>query len=290
MLSNRIWRVLSEAHQLRRDRKLNPAYDEVAEDFRSAWRTQERVFMRELNTRRPQIELHEKRYTIGVSSADDWSPRIPIEEQQIIFFEPDDLFQVAIAQTIESMVDSLDAGYLAGLRAGANQAINDFAIGLTFDRQNPRALAYTENRAAAMVSRINETTRGQLRTVIRNAVRDGKSYQELASDIRGTFQGFRTPSPLKHIKDRAELVAVTEIGDAFEHGTEMMAREMQDLGQPMEKAWLTVGDERVDSGICGSNEGQGWIPLNETFGSGHTRPLGHPGCRCTDMIRVARAR
>ena len=72
---------------------------------------------------------------------------------------------------------------------------------------------------------------------------------------------------------------MTEIGDAYAEGNLIVAQELAAAGIEMEKAWSTVGDDKV-SELCAGNEAQGWIPLEDAFQSGHQRPLGHPGCRC----------
>ena len=82
------------------------------------------------------------------------------------------------------------------------------------------------------------------------------------------------------------LVAVTEVGNAYEAGTAGTIRQLEQTGLAMEKSWLTVGDDRVDD-ECAGNEAAGWIPATAAFPSGHDRPLAHPACRCTLLFRRA---
>ena len=84
--------------------------------------------------------------------------------------------------------------------------------------------------------------------------------------------------------DRAELIATTVAGDAYEAATAAAGRQLADAGLVMEKSWLTVGDDRVDV-ECEDNEAQGWIPMDDGFRSGHTRPPAQPACRCTALYR-----
>jgi hypothetical protein len=56
----------------------------------------------------------------------------------------------------------------------------------------------------------------------------------------------------------------------------------------MEKSWLTVNDDHVDVEDCLTNQEQGWIPIEDTFQSGHMQPLAHPYCRCTALYRRKR--
>jgi len=64
------------------------------------------------------------------------------------------------------------------------------------------------------------------------------------------------------------------------------SRGLQSAGLPMEKSWLTCGDDTVCE-ICNGNAEAGWIPLDEPFPSGHMRPLAHDGCRCDLLIQMA---
>lgn len=121
------------------------------------------------------------------------------------------------------------------------------------------------------------TTSPQL---ITEGIEQGTSYTQVAKEIRDAFTGFHTPSPQKHIKDRATLVAVTELGNAYE----AVVRQLADRGLMMEVSWLTVDDERVSDG-CMDNQAAGWILFGDAFPSGHQRPLRHPGCRCTALYR-----
>jgi len=60
--------------------------------------------------------------------------------------------------------------------------------------------------------------------------------------------------------------------------------EKQALGMN-EKAWNTVRDSHVDTTQCEPNQGQGWIPIGDTFQSGHAAPTAHPRCRCNLLYR-----
>jgi len=44
------------------------------------------------------------------------------------------------------------------------------------------------------------------------------------------------------------------------------------------KEWLTAGG---GCDICGDNEGDGAIPIENNFSSGHARPPAHPRCLCS---------
>lgn len=109
----------------------------------------------------------------------------------------------------------------------------------------------------------------------------------MAQAISDRFVEFAVGRPQEHVESRAHLVAVTEVGDAYEHGNEIVVNDLAAAGLRMEKKWDTIGDGRVSDG-CRENEQAGWIPIDEEFPSGDMRPLRFPGCRCTALYRRAR--
>lgn len=157
---------------------------------------------------------------------------------------------------------------------------------ISFTLKNPAAVEYIEKYGSAMITRIDNETRKQIQTIIRNATDNGDSYGKTAQTIRSMFDDFSGLKPQLHIKDRATLVAVTETGNAFEEASLIQAKAMEMAGLKMEKHWLTVGDSRVSDG-CQENEDAGWIPVDDAFPSGHQRPLRFPGCRCDMQTRMA---
>jgi SPP1 gp7 family putative phage head morphogenesis protein len=123
---------------------------------------------------------------------------------------------------------------------------------------------------------IDATTFDGIRNLLTDGIAEGRSHSALAREIRQRFEGFT--------RDRAELIAVTEIGDAYSQGTLIQAGNLRDAGLDMEKSWLTVGDDRVSDG-CADNEAAGWIDIDDDFPSGDDAPLRFPGCRCSLLTR-----
>ncbi len=183
------------------------------------------------------------------------------------------LFAPATQQAIED-----------SLLQGAGHTMADFSVTGAFDLDNPRAAVFLDTHGAEAVTRINAETRRGLRTIISTGLSEGQSYDEIARNIRERYAGFSTPQPQQHIRSRAHLVAVTETGNAYEVGNRAVADDLVAAGLVMEKSWLTVGDARV-SAECESNEGAGWIPLDDIFPGGVDQPLQHPACRCTMLLR-----
>lgn len=144
---------------------------------------------------------------------------------------------------------------------------------------NLRAQEYAKNHAAEAVTQINDTTRKEIARIVSDGVKSGSSYDDIAKAIKDKFKEFAVPMPQKHVPNRAVLVAVTELANAYCEGNAQVGNYLQDNGVKMMKAWQTLEDDRVSDG-CRENESVGWIPINKEFPSGHMHPPRFPGCRC----------
>jgi SPP1 gp7 family putative phage head morphogenesis protein len=144
---------------------------------------------------------------------------------------------------------------------------------------NLRAQEYAKKHAAEAVTQINDTTRKEIARIVSDGVKSGASYNDIAKAIKDKFEEFAVPMPQKHVSNRAVLVAVTELANAYCEGNAQVGNYLQDNGVKMMKAWQTLEDDRVSDG-CKENERVGWIPINKEFPSGHMHPPRFPGCRC----------
>lgn len=125
---------------------------------------------------------------------------------------------------------------------------------------------------------ITELTRTRLRDVIANGLKDNIGLDGITKNIVDDF-AFSAA--------RADLIARTEVSRANEQGKLSGWQQLADVGVPLLKSWLTVGDDRVDEDICAPNEAEGPIGLDEVFGSGDDAPPGHPNCRCVLISELA---
>lgn len=258
---------LEAASAAQKWRVVRPLERKLQKAMRKAFTAQGKVFLEGFADLQPLWEsarLHE-----AITSA-DWLS----------------VFDEAAAETYDLFLDPLAATAIAGLEAGAASVIADLELGIAFDLANPRAVQYIQQHGAANVRGINQTTRDELRTILTQAVDEGWSYQETARVIKRRYAQFAGSAPQQHLRSRAELIAVTEAGEAYEAGSEMPVRDLADAGLTMEKSWLTVGDKRVEQ-HCLDNQAQGWIPFGDAFASGDMRALAHPGCRCSTLYRRA---
>ena len=150
---------------------------------------------------------------------------------------------------------------------------------------NLRARAYAKKHAAEAVTQINDVTRKEIARIVSDGVKSGSSYNDIAKAIKSKFEEFSVPSPQKHIPNRAVLVAVTELANAYCEGNAQVGDYLQSNGVKMMKAWQTLEDDRVSDG-CKENEQAGWIPIDKEFPSGHMHPPRFPGCRCDFMQEI----
>jgi hypothetical protein len=258
---------LSEALDARTAAKRRKALEvrlEVA--MRKAFRAQGRAFVKGLKAGRVTYPIREAAAKWG-----DWEP----------------ILKKAMATTLDFFAGPIDAVTTSAILLGAKQVIAQVKAGIAWDlKAAPETVAWLKGRAAERVALINDTTREQMRGLIAQGVDEGWGYNKLAAAITERFEEFAAGRPQKHIESRAHLVAVTEVGEAVSEGQLQAGKRIAAAGIEMEKLWSTAGDARVSVTICAPNGAQGWIPLEQTFQSGHDRTLGHPGCRCDLRLRA----
>lgn len=246
--------------------------------MQKAFREQGRVFLRMLAKFKNRFA---EAAQVGSMFGDDvvqLDESIPPTEWMFVFYE-------AAKRTFGLFEKPIDAAVQTALWQGAASMIADVGMSIRFDLKNPRAVKYLDQYGAQQVTKINDTTRDFLQTILKQSADEGWSYDRTAEAISERFNEFAIGKPQAHIDSRAHLIAVTETGNANLEGQMIVARDLQDAGVEMEKAWSTVGDGKVSDG-CRTNEADGWIALDKPFSSGHMRPLRFPGCRCDLMTRM----
>lgn len=199
--------------------------------------------------------------------------------------EVNDIF-VTLVKTGDLTLDKIQAlsekYYLYGMTF-ADRSLN---IGLSFDLKNPRAVAYFKEYKNRLKNDLDSTTKERIETIIAGGLEEGTSYDVIARLIKQEFASFAKPPKggPKHIRTRAQLVAITELGNSYAAGSIGMVRDAMDTGLQFEKSWLTSRDSRVSNG-CRENAAIGWIDIDTPFPSGHDHPTRFPGCRCDILLR-----
>lgn len=266
----RLLASLLEAAELeRKHRSVRPLERRLERALRAMWRRQQAVVLRALAARRA---LTEAAWLAEAVTPDDFDPvgdSVPAD--------------ATFAAALEAILET-------ALGRGAGDVIAEIGIRtvVTFDVGDPAVAAWLTEHAAERIAGIDDVTRAAVRRILVDAADNGWSYARTAKALKERFAGFAARSPLAHLRSRAELIAVTEIGDAYEHAGRVVADLARAQGLHLEKLWVVAGDDRVCV-ICAPAGAEGWIPDDGTtsFANGFDGPLGHPGCRCALARRTA---
>ena len=245
----------------KRDRALKPIETKLARQMAKAFRAHRAAFIREFERVGPGI--------LGEAST---PPAI------------EGALEAAYQATLADFLTPIEEAAAAAIDAAARHRVAEFGVDYSFDLKNPRAVQVIKDRAAAAVTNIDATTREEIARIVTQGMEDGYNYQKVARQIVAKYEEFGVGKPQAHIRNRAELIAVTEAAEAYETGNRLVIDEMTAVGLEMEKSWSTVGDDRVSAG-CRENAAVGWIPVDEPFPSGHQHPPRFPGCRCATLYR-----
>jgi len=245
----------------KRDRALKPIEQTLARKMATAFRAHRAVFMREFERVGPGI--------LGEASG---PPAI------------EGALQTAYQATLADFLTPIEEAAGAAIAAAAKHRVAEFGVSFAFDLKNPRAVQAIKDRGAAAVANIDATTRDEIARIITQGMEEGYNYQKVARQIVAKYEEFGVGKPQAHIRNRAELIAVTEAAEAYETGNRLVIDEMTAVGLEMEMSWSTVGDERVSEG-CIANAAVGWIPVDQLFPSGHQHAPRFPGCRCAILYR-----
>lgn len=109
---------------------------------------------------------------------------------------------------------------------------------------------------------IDETTRTRIANSIKTSIRLGEAQEEAVARLEDVIAD---PA-------RAEMIAYTETVRAYAEGRNAYAQSSGAVA----KNWTTNGA----TDFCVTNEGDDWIPLDQSFSSGAMLVPGHPLCRC----------
>lgn len=196
-------------------------------------------------------------------------------------------FSQSELETLRLFEVPLNQAVLDAMASGSRNLLAELGVGIDFSLQNPRAVAYLEEHGAKLVTRINETTRNKIQSLVAAGAERGLSYSQIAKEIVAAYKEFAIGKPQLHIDGRAHLIAITEVGNAYKEGEYQVVRGALEVGVQMEKQWVTMGDNRV-SEECLKNELDGWIPAEKEFSSGDLHPLRFPGCRCDIHYQIVK--
>lgn len=191
-----------------------------------------------------------------------------LKEQEILEKDTKPLTEDAVADAGQAGIDEVRP-------AKSLRKQEDPDIAGTFDLTDPNVVAWIESKVARFVTRINDSTKAKIRTLMGHGVEEGWTLRQFADELGAKFDQFNLA--------RSLLIATTEIGGAMNGGSMMGYRQS---GVVAKKAWLTARDQIVRQSHYEA-ESVGAIELNEAFPNGLDYPLDPAGpaseicnCRC----------
>jgi hypothetical protein len=140
------------------------------------------------------------------------------------------------------------------------------------DELDPLALAGTEyltTRGRVAADQIADTTRDQIGRVLVLGLAAGWLLSALVDAVTARF--------VRYQETRIPGISQYETLQAYSEGSYNAAGYYSATGIPVEKLWVTMRDGKVER-ICRENETQSWLPAEQTFSSGHQKPLAHHRC------------
>lgn len=190
-------------------------------------------------------------------------------------------------------------------------------VSLSFDKTNPNSLYFAQQRAAALITAIDEMTRQSVREIIIESFNDGIDYRATAKRIKNVVglhpkwakavtkyeknqyrrlvaSGVKESTAMTRASEmatkysdnlkskRATMISRTEIQIAQNEGRlESWKQAFKEgfVDPESMKMWVTAEDERTCP-ICAELDGEtvGWL---DAFSNGLEKPIAHPHCRCT---------
>lgn len=157
----------------------------------------------------------------------------------------------------------------------AQLSLSDMGIrndGIT-NQVNRRAVTFSYDRSAELVTMIDESTRAALRNTIAQGLSNNIGRQAIIDEIANADYAEFSPA-------RARLIADYEISNANGAGSLLGLKAAADTGLEVEKEWYP-DDEACP--ICAGNADQGPIPLDQPFDSGDDHSPAHPNCECSTL-------
>lgn len=173
-----------------------------------------------------------------------------------------------LTMTRDKVKETLETSFIFG----GKQALSQVGVNIGFDLSNPRAKDWLEKNALEHATSINDTVKDQVKQRIVSGVEQGLSANDLADSISEFFD--------KQGGWRALRMARTEVIGGYSGGSLEGYKQSEVVKM---KRWLTAGG--VDD-VCGDNEAQGVLRLEDAFASGDDAPPAHPNCKCVLIPEV----
>ncbi len=284
-----LYRLQEALHHTSKRAALAPAETKLEKALGKAFRAQGKSFVGGLVQLASQFPTDQEERGFTITPGGVLRPALRSLCEGLAVDDTDSYFDQADDDSFDLFQKPIEDAAKAMLTAGAGNLLAELHYDLAFDLSNPRAVVYIEQHGAALIAKINQETRSQIKTLLRQAVDEGWSYRKTARAIIARYGEMATGVP-GNFTSRAERIAVTECGEAYEEGNWIPVQDLAEGGVKMEKSWDTA-PELSKTGpcaeICEPNGAEGWIPADQLHQSGDDHPLGHVGCYCDERYQVA---
>lgn len=164
-----------------------------------------------------------------------------------------------------------------------SKTIQDINANIAFDIHDRRVRDYLRNFGVSRMTKVNDTTRRELREALANGVEQGHSAAKMRKEIERVFAEAKGA--------RARIIARTEVGRASNFGSYMA----MDQAGVKKKEWLATADGSVRPTHAAMN-GQ-IVAMDDFFTSGSGAKTRYPGdfgvaaedvnCRCGILPNIA---
>jgi len=151
----------------------------------------------------------------------------------------------------------------------ANFAVDSSPVGVDLGVLNEEAASWAEAHAGRLITQVSSTTQQNVaRAVARYVQTPDAEFRDLEKLIGTQFS-----------KPRAQMIAVTEVTNAYDAGEQIVQRELMKQGVRVVRVWQTMADERVCP-ICKPLHDEAEEYPGGGFRGGLMGPAAHPRCRC----------
>lgn len=175
-------------------------------------------------------------------------------------------YDLLLAELLPILID-MSADALAEFQAEFEGA----GIGVDWSAPNTAAVEWARRYAAQLVTGITANTRKDMaRTVAAWLGTPGSPIGDLFERLEKRY----SLSP-----KRAEMIAVTEVTNAYAAGSAEGARALEVQGWTLAKTWHTNRDDLVCA-LCRELDSASVIGVDAEFEDGSVLPPRHPRCRC----------
>lgn len=238
--------VLGGLKHIRHAQHLGPLRAKATDTLRSFFRRQKKLLLTQIRPKLREADATDKQKAAGVIP-----DALPISLTGGASYDYSKALSAAIEAGYSTLADEV----------GANTELAEDVV-----------QAYLKDHSLTkLTGDFEATTVERLRNALADAYAKGADYEGLVEAVQDEYGGFNDV--------RAGMIAQTEMNAAYNAGRKQLGLDMGFN----EKAWDPDGTACEE--ICVPNVLDGWIPIDDEFGSGDDAAPGHPACDCSLNVR-----